>query len=123
MDGLGSRLTWTVRHQGTTLSWGIDPTRLRFRIGLLRETAGPQADGLLNHIHRFAHHLADGFAAAAGGSVLPGPAGDLLLAVAVGRHPHWFEDGAAPTLHFAIDPDTPLAVAPLAPGSIAIERA
>jgi hypothetical protein len=121
MDGLGGSLIWTVAHKGVTLAWAVDPARLRVRIALLRETAGPQADGLLNYIHRFAETLARGFEAPADG-VLPGPARDLLLAVAVGRHPGWFEDGASPTLRFAVDPDMPLAVAALTPSSIAIER-
>lgn len=122
MDGIGNRLTWTVRHKGVTLAWGVDPTRLRFRIGLLRETAGPQPDGLMNYLHRFADTLARGFEAPTTGA-LPGIAGDLLLAIAVSRHPDWFENGAAPTLTFTIDPDVPLAVAALAPASVAIERA
>src|SRR5918911_5770 len=116
MDGPADRLTWTVQHKGVTLSWSIEPARLRFRIALLRETTGPQPDGLMNYIHRFADTLERGFEAPAN-NILPGIAGDLLLAVAVSRHPAWFENGAAPTLKFIIHPDVPLATAALAPAS------
>jgi hypothetical protein len=121
MDGPGNHLTWSVEHKGTTLVWSIDPARIRFRIALLRETAGPHADGLMNYVHRFAGALAEGFKSPQG-NILNGIAGDLLLAVAVQRHPAWFETGPTPSLRFSIDPDAPLAVAALAPSSIAIER-
>ena len=121
MVGPADRLTWTVQHKGVTLSWSIEPARLRFRVALLRETTGPQADGLMNYVHRFAGALAEGFESPQG-NILNGIAGDLLLAVAVQRHPAWFETGPTPSLRFSIDPDAPLAVAALAPSSIAIER-
>jgi hypothetical protein len=84
----------------------------------------PQPDGLSNFIYRFADTLAAPFETTEDG-VLTGLARDLLLAIAVQRHPKWFDGGAeggTPALRFSIDPSVSLYTAALQPGSIAIDR-
>jgi hypothetical protein len=124
-DASSQPIVWSVEYKGVTLRWSIEPARIRHQVTLVRETTGPQADGLSNFIYRFADTLAAPFDTTEDG-VLTGIARDLLLAVAVQRHPKWFDGGAAeggaPALRFSIDPGVSLYTAALQPGSIAIDR-
>jgi hypothetical protein len=123
-DASSQPVVWSVEYKGVTLRWSIEPARVRHQVTLVRETTGPQPDGLSNFIYRFADALAAPFQTTEDG-VLTGIARDLLLAVAVQRHPKWFEGGAeggVPALRFSIDPGVSLYTAALQPGSIAIDR-
>src|SRR5689334_17150352 len=111
MHGASSQpIVWSVEYKGVTLRWPIEPARIRHQVTLVRETTGPQPDGLSNFIYRFADALAAPFETNEGGDgVLTGIARDLLLAITVQRYPKWFEDGGAegggvPALRFSIDP-------------------
>jgi hypothetical protein len=117
------RVTWSVERGGTVLHWPVEFARLPHQIELVRETAGPHPDGIDNFLHRFANVLATGFERAAENGSLTGMARDVLLAVALRKHPSWFAPGIpVPTLQFSIDPGIPLEIVALQPGSIAIQR-
>jgi hypothetical protein len=123
-DASSQPVVWSVEYKGVTLRWSIEPARIRHQVTLVRETTGPQPDGLSNFIYRFADTLAAPFETTEDG-VLTGLARDLLLAIAVQRHPKWFDGGAeggTPALRFSIDPSVSLYTAALQPGSIAIDR-
>jgi len=124
-DASSQPVVWSVEYKGVTLRWSIEPARIRHQVTLVRETTGPQPDGLSNFIYRFADTLAAPFETTEDG-VLTGIARDLLLAVAVQRHSKWFDsviaEGGVPALRFSIDPGVSLYTAALQPGSIAIDR-